>query len=237
MRGRGGRTVAALAALIVLVAGCADSPARKNQIVVFAASSLAKIFGEIGHTVTAADPEVAVEFSFAGSAVLLSQLTQGADADVFASADAATMDKAVRAGLVADRPVAFATNTLAIAVAPGNPRRIDSFRDLRRVSVVVCAPQVPCGAPVPRLESRLGVELNKVVTGQADAGLVYATDIRGAGGKVAEVPFPEAASEVNVYQIAVLRSSANLSAATRFVQQVVGPTGRAVLLAAGFGTP
>ena len=250
VRRRGGRAVAALAAMMVLVAGCADSPARANQIVVFAASSLAKSFGEVGHAVTVADPEVAVEFSFAGSAVLLSQLAQGADADVFASADAATMDKAVRAGLVKDRPVAFATNTLAIAVAPGNPKRIDSFRDLRQVSVVVCAPQVPCGAPVPRLESRLGVELspiseessvadvlNKVVTGQADAGLVYATDIRGAGGKVAEVPFPEAASEVNVYQIAVLRSSANLSAATRFVQQVVGPTGRAVLLAAGFGTP
>ena len=229
---------------------CGHSPDRQSQVVVFAAASLKKTFTEIGGSFTAADPASAVDFSFAGSADLLSQLTQGADADVFAAADGPTMDRAVRSGLVAGQPVAFATNTLAIAVAPGNPKGLKSFRDLLGVSVVVCAPQVPCGAPAARLEKRLEVKLspvseessvadvvNKVITGQADAGLVYATDIRAAGGKLDEVPFPEAATAVNTYQIVTLQSARNPAAATRFVDQVTGPAGRAVLTAAGFGTP
>lgn len=245
---RNHRTIARLA-VALLVSGCAGSPPSPGHVVVFAAASLAKVFPAIGDTLAAANPAAAVEFSFAGSADLLIQLIHGAPADVFASADTATMDKAVRADLVAGEPVAFATNTLTIAVAPGNPKRINGFRDLDRVSVAVCATEVPCGAALPQVEKQIGVDLmpmseessvtdvlNKVTSGQADAGLVYLTDIRAAGDRVAAVPFPEAATAVNTYRIAVLKQARDTALAQRFVDQVTGPRGRAALAASGFGT-
>lgn len=243
---RGSRPAAVLAAL-VLTAGCSHSPARRDHVLVVAASSLTVAFTTIG-----ADSDVPVDLSFAGSAELLTQLTHGAPADVFASADTATMDKAVAAGLVAGQPVAFATNMLTIAVAPGNPKGIKSFRDLATVSVVVCAPQVPCGAALPAIERHTGTTLDpvseessvtdvlhKVTSGQADAGLVYVTDIRAAGDDVAAVPFPEAMSVAgpNVYRIAVLRQAREPGLAQRFTDRVLGPSGRAALSAAGFGAP
>jgi molybdate transport system substrate-binding protein len=234
----------------VLSAGCAGPPSSPDHVVVFAAASLAKVFPSIGDRLSAANPSAAVEFSFAGSADLLTQVIHGAVADVLATADTPTMDKAVRAGLVAGEPVAFATNTLTIAVTPGNPKRINSFRDLAGVSVVVCATEVPCGAALPQLEKQTGVDLapvseessvtdvlNKVTSGQADAGLVYLTDTRAAGDRVTAVPFPEAATALNTYRIALLEQGRDKPMAQRFVDQVTGPAGRAALAAAGFGAP
>lgn len=243
-----GRTFAALST-VLLMAGCANpqnSPNPQHHVLVFAAASLKKVFSTMG------TDGVTAEFSFAGSADLLTQLIHGAPADVFASADTPTMDKAVAAGLVAGKPVAFATNSLTIAVAPGNPKGIKMFRDLSAVSVVVCAPEVPCGAALPAIERQTGTTLepvseessvtdvlNKVTSGQADAGLVYVTDARGAGASVDAVPFPEALSiaGVNTYRIAVLRQARDQGLAQRFVDEVVGPAGRAALTAAGFGLP
>lgn len=126
-----------------------------------------------------------MEFSFAGSSDLVTQLTQGAPADVFASADTKNMDKARQAGLLAGAPVNFASNTLTIAVAPGNPKGIKTFQDLAKpgLNVVVCAPQVPCGSATQNVENKTGVTLtpvseessvtdvlNKITSGQADAG-------------------------------------------------------------------
>jgi molybdate transport system substrate-binding protein len=162
------------------------------------------------------------------------------------------MDNAAQAGLLAGDPVNFASNTLTIAVAPGNPKKIASFKDLTQqgLSVVVCAPQVPCGSATQRVEQTTGVMLNpvseessvsdvlnKVTTGQADAGLVYVTDARGAGDKVAEVPFPEAARAVNTYPIAVLKGSQNAELARKFIDLVTGESGQKVLNAAGFTKP
>jgi molybdate transport system substrate-binding protein len=193
-----------------------------------------------------------VEFSFAGSSDLVTQLTQGAPADVFASADTKNMDKAVQAGLLAGDPVNFASNTLTIAVAPGNPKKIASFKDLTQqgLNVVVCAPQVPCGSAAQSVEKATGVTLNpvseessvtdvlnKVTTGEADAGLVYVTDVKGAGDKVAVVAFPEAAGAVNTYPIAVLKESKNPEFARNFVDLVTGESGQKVLSAAGFAKP
>ncbi len=238
---------AAAAALLVLT-GCGSAHGPDHHVTVFAAASLKKVFTMVGDDFTAANPDTPADFSFAGSADLLTQLTHGALADVFASADAATMDKAIRAGLVAGSPVDFATNTLTIAVAPGNPKGVRGFRDLARVSLVTCAPEVPCGASLPGLEKTMGVDLapvseessvadvlNKVTSGQADAGVVYRTDVLAAAGRAVAVPFPEAA--VNTYRIATLKSAGNPSLATRFVDQVTGPAGRAALAAAGFGPP
>jgi molybdate transport system substrate-binding protein len=244
-----------VAIALTLISGCSstEQPATGNtKIMVFAAASLKKTFTDIGEEFKSENPGAAVEFSFAGSSDLVTQLTQGAPADLFASADTKNMDNAAAAGLLAGDPVNFASNTLTIAVAPGNPKKIASFKDLTQqgLSVVVCAPQVPCGSATQRVEQTTGVMLNpvseessvsdvlnKVTTGQADAGLVYVTDARGAGDKVAEVPFPEAARAVNTYPIAVLKGSQNAELARKFIDLVTGESGQKVLNAAGFTKP
>jgi molybdate transport system substrate-binding protein len=238
--------------MLAVLSGCGSSEQPTATITVFAAASLKQTFTDIGEQFKAESPGAAVGFSFAGSSDLVTQLTQGARADVFASADAKNMDKAAQAGLLADNPVNFASNTLTIAVASGNPKKIASFKDLTRqgLNVVVCAPQVPCGSATQKVEQATGVTLNpvseessvsdvlnKVTTGQADAGLVYVTDARGAGDKVAAVAFPEAAGAVNAYPIAVLKESTNPELARKFVDLVTGEGGQKVLSAAGFAEP
>ena len=233
--------------LVMLVAGCAAAPPDPHRIVVFAAASLRVAFTELDVALRAADPGAAVEFSFAGSADLLAQLTGGARADVFASADTDTMDRAVEAGLV-EEPKPFATNTLTIVVAPGNPKGINTFGDLRGVSVVACAPVVPCGAALTRIEAATGIDLapvseensvadvlNKVTSGQADAGLAYVTDARAAAGRVTAVAIRESVAAVNSYRIALIRDAANPANGRRFIELVTGPTGREILRRAGFG--
>jgi molybdate transport system substrate-binding protein len=160
-------------------------------------------------------------------------LTQGAPADVFASADTKNMDKAAQAGLLAGDPVNFASNTLTIAVAPGNPKKIASFKDLTQqgLNVVVCAPQVPCGSATQKVEQAAGVTLNPVSEESS------VTDAIGAGDKVAAVAFPEAAGAVNTYPISVLKGSKNPELARKFVDLVTGEAGQRVLNAAGFAKP
>lgn len=253
--------IAACAAGLLALSGCGSNsdsaPATDaaETIAVFAAASLKSVFTEIGNQFELDNPGVAVEFSFAGSSDLVSQLTQGAEADVFASADTRNMDKAEQAEqaeLIAGSPVDFASNTLTIAVAPGNPKGIKSFRDLANpdLNVVVCAPPVPCGGATEKVEQASGVTLdpvseessvtdvlNKVTTGQADAGLVYVTDAAGAGDKVTSVPFDESAEAVNTYPIAILEGSLHPDLAQRFIDEVNGEFGQKVLATAGFGKP
>lgn len=256
--------VAAIAAVVGLaVAGCsssdeASSPTSTSaaegggKLIVFAAASLKKTFTDIGEQFKTDNPGSDIEFSFAGSSDLVTQLTQGAPADVFASADTKNMDKAAQADLLEGDPVNFASNTLTIVTAPGNPKKVASFKDLAQpgLSVVVCAPQVPCGSATEKVETATGVQLNpvseesqvtdvlgKVTSGEADAGLVYVTDAEGAGDKVASVPFPESADAVNTYPIAVLKQSKNQELAGKFVDLVTGEAGQKVLGAAGFAKP
>lgn len=243
----------AVCAVVVLVGpatGCGTIGRQApDGLIVFAAASLRKPFTEVSQRFTEANRGARVEVVFAGSTDLLTQLTQGAEADVYASADTPTMDRAAAAGLLGATPTAFASNTLTIAVAPGNPKAIRSFQDLTAVSVVICAPQVPCGAAVPRLQRETGVDLapvseessvtdvlNRVTSAMADAGLVYGTDALAATGDVTAVAFPEAAGAVNTYQIATLQPSRNAALATEFVEFVTGPVGREALAAAGFGS-
>jgi molybdate transport system substrate-binding protein len=247
---------------LALISGCGTSgrppasspatPSAGGTIIVAAAASLSKSFTDIGEQFKTENPGVSVEFSFAGSSDLVAQLTQGAPADVFASADTKNMDKAAQADLLAGDPVNFAVNTLTIAVAPGNPKKIASFKDLTQpgLNVVVCAPQVPCGSATLNVEQATGVRLNpvseessvtdvlnKVTAGQADAGLVYVTDAIGVGDKVGTVAFPEAAGVVTTYPIAVLRGAKNPELARKFVDVVTGAAGQKVLSAAGFAKP
>lgn len=240
---------AALLALAAVFTGC-STHAPPHTVAVFAAASLRQTFTDLSGAFTGANTAASVELTFAGSADLLTQLTQGARGDVFASADTATMEKAGRAGLLAGPPEPFATNTLTIVVASGNPKEIKGFRDLNRVSLVTCAPQVPCGASLAGISRDTGVRLNpvseepsvtdvltKVTSGQADAGIVYTTDARSAGEKVGVVAFPEAAGAVNTYQIAVLKDASDGALARRYVDLITGPAGRETLRAAGFGPP
>ncbi|CAN3128653.1 Molybdate-binding protein [Mycobacterium sp. smrl_JER01] len=231
-------------------AGSSDTVAA--DLTVFAAASLTSTFTELGELFENAYPGTTVTFNFAGSSDLVAQLSQGAPADVFASADTANMIKAVDADLVAGDPVDFAANTLTIVTPPENPRGIATFADLAvpGTQLVVCAPQVPCGSATERIEEATGVTLSpvseesavtdvlgKITSGQADAGLVYVTDAAAAGAKVRSIPFPESAEAVNTYPIATLDGSTNPTAAQQFVALVTGPQGHEVLSAAGFAIP
>lgn len=244
------RTLLTVVLATAVLGGCsAATPTGGGKLTVFAAASLKKAFTEIGERFTTDNPGSEVEFSFAGSADLATQLTQGAPADVFASADAKNMGKVEQAGLLAGPAVTFASNTLTIVVAPGNPKRITSFQDLTQagLAVVVCAPQVPCGSATQKVQEAAGTRLNpvseesqvtdvlnKVVTGQADAGLIYVTDALAAGDSVTAVAFPESARAVNTYPIAVLTDAQNPELAQKFVDLVTGAAGRTILSAAGF---
>ncbi|HSO90147.1 MAG TPA: molybdate ABC transporter substrate-binding protein [Arthrobacter sp.] len=251
----------ARAAAAVLVAGAAGlagcaAPAGAGgagaTVTVFAAASLKAPFTALAEHFEAANPGTTVTLSFAGSSDLATQISQGAPADVFASADANTMARLSGAGLVEGRPRDFASNVLTIAVPPENPASIGSFADLARpgVNTVMCAPQVPCGAAAKSVEQETGIILSpvseessvtdvlgKVISGEADAGLVYVTDVQAARDKVQEIPFPESAQAVNTYPIAAVRSSRNKDLAASFVEAVLGPDGQQLLRGAGFGTP
>lgn len=233
------------------------SPSSSSQqasgtIVVYAAASLKPSFTKIGQQFKTDNPGSDVSFEFMGSSELATQLTQGATADVFASADTAQMDTVVKAGLADGNPTNFAANTLVIVTAPGNPKQIGSFADLNKpgLNVVICQNPVPCGSATQRVEDSTGVRLhpvseelsvtdvlNKVTTGQADAALVYVTDALSAKDKLATVKFPEAAGAVNVYPIAVLKKAPQPALAQKFVAMVTGDAGQNVLAQLGFAKP
>lgn len=233
----------------------AGAAGGEQTLTVYAAASLNKTFTQLGTEFEQQHPGVSVSFSFGGSSDLVAQLTQGAPGDVFASADQKNMDKAVTAGLVSGQPTPFASNTLTIVTAPGNPKKITDLKNLAQqstgdVKAVVCAAPVPCGAATDKVEKAAGVTitavseeqavtdvLGKVTSGQADAGLVYVTDAKGAGDTVTRVDFPESSAAVNRYPIAALTSAKNPTTATQFVDFIAGERGRAVLSQAGFAAP
>lgn len=247
---------ASLLACVLGLAGCSDQAAQPQaqdaELTVFAAASLAVPFTRLADDFEAAYPGTAVRLNLAGSADLAAQLLAGAPADVFASADEASMAKVVDGGLTAGEPEDIATNTLTIAVPPGNPAGITGFADLTvtGAQVVVCAVQVPCGAAAAKLEEAAGARLSpvseetsvtgvmgKVVSGEADAGLVYVTDVRAAGDSVQEVPFPEAQQAVNRYPLVRLDGPAEAELAEAFVGFIRSAEGQAALQEAGFGVP
>ena len=229
-----------------------SSAVAGGEITVFAAASLKKAFTTLGRRFEQQNPGSAVRFSFAGSSDLVSQVLEGAPADVLATADTATMGKAVDGGVVSGQPVNFASNTLTIVVPPDNPAGIRTLSDLAAagVAVVVCAPQVPCGAAAEKVEKSAGITvkpvseessvtdvLNKVSSGEADAGLVYVTDAKGAGATVRAIATPEAAAVKNTYPVALLAESARPAVAQHFVAFLTGPQGRQILQDVGFAAP
>jgi len=221
-------------------------PPIKNVITVFAAASLQPAFDKMATPLVDRD-ELGIQFSYAGTQTLTTQLTQGAPADVFASADVAHMTTLNAAGLVQQSHV-FAHNRLEIVVAKGNPQGIHSLADLgRRDLVIVLAdPSVPAGKYAQQalakakvtvrpasLEQQVTGVLSKVALGEADAGIVYVSDIV-TSGKVDGVAIPDAQNVIADYPIAVLKAAKSQTGATQFVDFVLSPDGQALLKAAGF---
>ncbi|MFK0242869.1 molybdate ABC transporter substrate-binding protein [Microbacterium sp. NPDC090281] len=251
--------VAVLAVAALALTGCAaaaentPSPSAtakestvSGELTVYAAASLSGAFDAIGEAFTAENPDVEFSPVYDGSSTLVTQILEGAPADVFASADEANMDKAAD---VAVDPTLFASNTLVIAVPAGNPGGVDTLADLAGVTTVLCAPEVPCGAASAKLLSAAGVTvdaasleqnvtavLTKVAASEADAGLVYATDVIGRDD--VEVIVPDGADEVvNHYPIAALSDAPNAEAADAFVAFVLSEAGQKILADFGFGAP
>ncbi|MFC0004907.1 molybdate ABC transporter substrate-binding protein [Micromonospora siamensis] len=246
----------ALAALTLTGCGGTDDPPGAGDtgggtVTVFAAASLTESFTALGKRFEAAHPGTRVTFNFAGSSALATQITQGAPADVFASAAPGPMRTVTDAGDAAGEPAVFVRNQLVIAVPAGDPKGVRGLADLTRpgTKVALCAPQVPCGDAARKALDTAGVRLTpvtlerdvkgalaKVRLGEVDAALVYRTDVRAAPG-LTGVEFPESARAVNDYPIVALKGAGNPAGAAAFVAYVRSPAGRAVLTAAGFQPP
>ena len=245
-----------VAAVALLLTSCASSnpteTAQVQDVNVFAAASLTDAFTQAGDEFARTNTRVRLVFNFGSSSTLATQITNGAPADVFASADEANMQKIVDAMLTDGTPTVLATNRLAIAVASGNPKKIASLADLARsdVLLVLAAPTVPAGKYALDALSKAGVTvrpasqevdvravLNKVSLGEADAGIVYVTDVMSAAGRVTGVNIPDQQQVVARYPVAVVKDSKNTALAHRFVDYLVSPAGQSTLAEFGFSKP
>lgn len=257
----GAATVLVLSA--AALAGCAQdgsaptparsatsAPALRGTITVDAAASLNEVFPALAKRFEAEHPGTSVTFSFGGSSALAASIVSGAPVDVFAAASATTMRTVTDAALTAGAPVVVARNELEIAVPPGNPGRITGLADFADAgkTVLVCAQEVPCGAAAVQVFQAAGVHarpdsyepdvtsvLTKVEEGEADAGLVYVTDVRAADEKVDGIRFPQADRAVTAYPIAALKGSGNAALARAWVAYVAAH--EADLQAVGFLAP
>ncbi|MFF9896587.1 molybdate ABC transporter substrate-binding protein [Streptomyces longispororuber] len=253
------RTAAALAtaALLVPLAACgsdddskeAGEGGRKAELTVLAAASLTDVFRTAGAAYEKDHPGTKVTFSFEGSQELAAKVRQGAPADALVTADTKTMD-----GLRSDTatPTVIARNRLVIAVGKGNPKHVRNLKDLsaKDLKVVLAAPEVPVGRYSQKIldAQRVSVEpvsqepnvravLSKVELGEADAGIVYKTDITAAGGKAEGVDIPDAQNAVAAYPAATLKESAHPEAAAAFVTWLSSPEAQKILRDAGFQKP
>ncbi|MGC4980182.1 molybdate ABC transporter substrate-binding protein [Streptomyces sp. DT193] len=255
------------AAALLALSACSssdtsDSPDKANAsssssklsgtVTVFAAASLKESFTALGEQFEKAHPGTEVTFSFGGSDSLAASITGGAPADVFAAASPKTMAIVTDKGDTATAPATFVRNQLEIATLPGNPDKISSLKDLTKsgLKVVLCDKTVPCGAAAQKTLEASGLKLTpvsyeqdvksaltKVELKEADAAVVYKTDVKAAGDKVEGVEFPESAEAVNDYPIALLKDADNAAAGKAFIDLVRSAEGQKVLTAAGFLQP
>ena len=237
----------ALALVLVLLVGVGWTTGRTDgPVTVYAAASLAQVLPRIAPAARA---------QFAGSNQLALQIRQGAPADVFASASAIYTHDLFRDGLV-ERPRTFATNSLVLAVPKRNPARIRTVFDLARrpkLKLVVAGPKVPAGLYTREVLKRLGLLrvlrrtvsqepdvkgiVGKLALGEADAGFVYATDVRASSGRLVAIPLPKRAQPTIRYEVAVVRGSKNRAGAFELIADLLGADVRRELARAGFGVP
>lgn len=244
----------------LLLTGCADtapdndspSASGESTLTVLAAASLTGTFTELAVDFEAAHPGVTVDLAFDSSATLAQQVVDGAPGDVLATADDTTMTTAANGGALDGGPEEFATNTVVLVVPADNPAGLASFGELDTAGVtyVVCVDTAPCGvaaaallkqqaiaAPPASLEVDVKAVLAKVVTDEADAGIVYATDAVAAGDAVESFDIPGAEDRPNSYPIAALQQAESPELAAEFLDLVRSEGGQAVLRKAGFGPP
>src|SRR5256885_2609927 len=240
----------------LLVVACASPNAtvtpQIKDLNVFAVASLTDAFNKAGDEFAKSNARVRFIFNFGSSSTLATQITNGAPADVFASADEANMQKIVDGKLTDGAPALFAGNRLAIAVAAGNPKQVAALADLARpgLVVVLAAPTVPAGRYAVDSLAKAGVKitpasqeldvrsvLNKVALGEADAGIVYATDVLSAGARVGSVAIPVQQQIVARYPVAVVTGAKNPQLARAFVDYLVSEDGQRLLAGFGFSRP
>ena len=259
------RAVALLLSLVaaLALAGCGGSDASSGgsggssdketgTLNVLAAASLTETFTSLAKDFEADHPGVTVKLAFDSSATLAEQVTQGAPADVLATADEATMQTVVDAGGTEGDPQLFATNHLQMVVPKDNPANIQQFSDLEKpgVKYVVCVDTAPCGKLAAKVLAATGIKaepaseevdvkavLSKVELGEADAGLVYATDAVAGGDKVKPVDIPTSNENLNSYPITALADAKKPELAKEWVDLVTGTQGQQALADAGFGKP
>jgi molybdate transport system substrate-binding protein len=232
--------------------GSSDSERPVGDLVVFAASSLTEAFTELGDAFKAANPDANVTFNFAGSGDLATQIAEGAPADVFVSADDSNMTKLIDAGENAGDPVSIAKNTFEIIVEKGNPKSIATLADLANpdLIVVLCADTVPCGKGAAKIlenaavtvtpksfEDKVKGVVTKVTAGEADAGIVFVTDVEAAGDGAEGVDISADVNVISNYPIVVTKEAPNPEAAQAFIDFVAGAAGQAILASHGFLAP
>src|SRR5512132_3809843 len=247
--------VLAVAALTLAACGGDDdsgggsSGQSPAEIKVFAAASLTAAFTELGQQYSSANGGTKVAFNFAGSQALATQVQQGAPADVFASADIPNMDKVKD---LVGTPQNFASNLLQIVVEKGNPKGVKTLDDLANpdLKVVLAAPDVPAGRYAEQVLDQAGVSVQpvsqednvkavvtKVSLGEADAGIVYVTDVTAGGDKVEGVDIPREQNVVATYPIATVKASKAQDKAQVFMDLVLSDQGQQVLKKYGFLPP
>lgn len=246
------RVVAALTGLGILAAGLTGCGANTSPstLTVLAASSLTEVYTTLAATYEKEHPGVSVRLVFDSSATLAQMAQQHAPGDVLATADQRTMDAAVADKGVNGTATQFATNVMVLAVPAANPAHIESIADLGRANFVICVPTAPCGAAAATLlksnhtsadpvseEVDVKSVLAKVAAGEADAGLVYATDAKAAGKAVTSMAIPGADQNPNTYWVAVTAAAKDQRLAEDWITLLTSSAGRQALLNAGFGTP
>jgi molybdate transport system substrate-binding protein len=254
------RSTACLVGSLLLVAGCGaeeDGAAGAGKdlsgtLTVLAAASLTETFTELGERFEAEHPDAQVRLAFDSSATLAEQISQGAPADVLATADRRTMQLVTDAGSSAGEPEVFATNQLELVVPAENPARIERPHDIDSpdVDYVVCVSSAPCGALARVVLEEQGIDnepaseevdvkavLSKVELNEADAGIVYSTDATAAGAAVQGIELPASKETVNHYPITTIADAAEADLARAWVDLVLSGEGRRVFQDAGFGVP
>ena len=234
----------------LVFAGCASSDDTTTSLRIAATSSLTEVFNDIGEQFMLANPDITIAFNFASSSDLALQISQGLPADVFASADVKNMAKVTDADLLHGQPIAFATNSLEIVVEKGNPLNIDSLAQIATPGLlfVTCPIEVPIGGYTAEVLRNAGVTvtpasleenvkgiLTKVSLGEADAGIVYRTDILAAGNSVTGVPIADNVNVTTKYLIGALRNSQNQDASQRFIIFLSSEQGQKIFSQFGFG--
>ena len=248
-------TVTSIVATTATVAPSTTAPVTrdvKGNITVVAAASLTESFTEIGKAFQTEYPDAKVKFSFDASSTLVAQIAQGVSADVFASADNANMKKLTDAGNNGADPQTFAKNSLEIITGAGNPKRITGVSDLANPSLIVvtCGPDVPIGKYSAQVFTNAGVAVtpksfepnvkgvvNKVTLGEADAGIVYATDVLAAGSKAVGVVIPLRLNVIAEYPLVETKNAANPAGAKAFTDFVLSARGQQILGSYGFTAP